>query len=185
MNTLKTPLAELELVAPDIERDAAVAVQWLSGDVGRNTLRLMGNPDSKIVAPTIEAEKQRIQEFIDLEKQQKQLTWMIRFQNKIIGAVWVELQPTDHLPAPAIHIMIGNPAARGRGIGKNTFDAVISYLKHTGKYDALYSRHLTHNEVAGKLLEKSGFADTGEPYQDQDGLEWQNARLELRDHITV
>jgi len=45
MEIVKSPLQELELVPPDVERDAPISLGWLEGDEGRNTLRLMGNTD--------------------------------------------------------------------------------------------------------------------------------------------
>lgn len=179
MDTLHTSLPDLRLTAPDVERDAPIAVQWLEGEVGRNTLQLMGNPVETIVEPSLEAEKERIQSFLSLEGQKKQLTWMIQFREKTVGAVWVELEPTEHLPAPAIHIMIGDPSVRGQGVGESTVNTVFGFLADTLKFDKVYSRHLTGNQPAHLLLERAGFEDYEEQYRDTDGLEWQNVQLKL------
>jgi RimJ/RimL family protein N-acetyltransferase len=140
----------------------------------------MGTPLEKIVEPSLEAEKARIQEFLTLEEQEKQLTWMIQFREKTVGAVWVELEPTNYLPAPAIHIMIGDPSVRGQGIGENTVNTVLSFLRSDAKYDTVYSRHLVKNQTATVLLEKAGFEDYEDRYKDADGLEWQNVQLYFR-----
>ena len=65
MESLVTQIPELELVQPDIERDAPISLEWLEGDVGRNTLRLMGNTDENNKPSTLEAEKERVQGFLE------------------------------------------------------------------------------------------------------------------------
>ncbi len=176
MTELTTPSPDIFLVQPDVERDAPIAVRWLEGDIGRNTLRLMGNDDEHNKPSTLEEERERIQGFLDATDQ---LTWMIRLQNKIVGTVWVNLIAAESVPGPSVHIMIGDPDARGHGVGGNTIASVIAYMKQTGEYDMLYSRHLTENERAAALLQESGFTKLGEPYEDQSGLNWQNVSLEL------
>jgi len=176
MIKLATKTPDLVLVEPDVERDAPLAVKWLQGDIGRTTLRLMGNTEDQIKATTLEEEKERIKGFIESKDQ---LTWMISLDNKTIGAVWVDLRPTEYLAAPAVHIMIGDANARGRGVGGSTIDAVIQYMSGTGEYQELYTRHLISNAPASKLLEDAGFSNLDEPYEDRDGLVWQNAQLSL------
>lgn len=177
METLVTQIPELELVQPDIERDAPISLEWLEGDVGRNTLRLMGNTDENNKPSTLEAEKERVQGFLESDDQ---LTWMIKFQDKIVGTVWVTLGEHDYLPSPSIHIMIGDPSSRGHGIGLNTTQSVIDHLKSTGQYETLYSRHLVDNGAADSLLSAVGFEDFGDEYKDTNGLAWQNEKLDLK-----
>jgi RimJ/RimL family protein N-acetyltransferase len=176
MTALKTKSPEIILVEPDIERDAPVAVTWLDGDIGRNTLRLMGNTEENNKPSSLEEEKERIKGFIESTNQ---LTWMISLSNKVVGAIWVDIKPTEYLLGPAVHIMIGDPEVRGHGVGTNSTDAVVEYMRELHRYPRLYSRRLTSNEVAAGLLEKSGFSDLGNPYTDSNGLEWQNAQTEL------
>ncbi len=175
--SLTTQIPELELVQPDIERDAPISLEWLEGDVGRNTLRLMGNTDENNIPSTLEAEKERVQGFLESDDQ---LTWMIKFQDKIVGTVWVTLGEHDYLPSPSIHIMIGDPSSRGHGIGLNTTQSVIDHLRSTGQYETLYSRHLVDNGAAGNLLSAAGFEYFGDEYKDTDGLAWQNEKLDLK-----
>jgi RimJ/RimL family protein N-acetyltransferase len=176
MIELQAQSPDITLVAPDVERDAPLAVAWLEGDIGRSTLKLMGNDDAHNKPSTLDEEKERVQSFIDAKDQ---LTWMIRLQDKVVGTVWVNLTATEYLPGPSVHIMIGDPEARGHGVGGNTINAVIDYLRQTNQYDTLYSRHLTSNERAGKLLADSGFEQLNQPYNDHSHLTWQNVSRSL------
>jgi RimJ/RimL family protein N-acetyltransferase len=161
---------DVRLVEPDIERDAPISVQWLYGDHGRNTLQLMGVPDNDIQPTTLEQELQRVSDFIT---DANQLNWMIEYEDRVVGSVWVDLEPTEHTPSPAIHIMIGDPTARGNGVGSSAMSNVIEYLEEQGhKY--IYSRHITSNAGAKRLFEKLGFREFGPAYEDIDSLEWQN-----------
>lgn len=171
-----TGLAGLTLVNPVVERDARAGVAWLTGEEGRKTLRLMGNPENHIKPPSLDEERDRVRGFITSTEQ---TTWMVRYRGDIVGAVWIDLHPTRHVPAPAVHIMIGDPSVRGKGIGENTVLAVASLLRGQGDNDNLYSRHLVSNDGAARLLAKVGFRPLGKPYKDEDGLEWQNAVLDL------
>lgn len=179
MHDLVTTMPELCLVAPDPDRDAPQAVEWLKGELGKQTLLLMGNPGHKIAAPSLGAEHQRLEQFLDLAQEGKQFTWMMRYKQKTIGAVWIEFEPTKHLPAPAVHIMIGDPGARGHGVGKATIATVINYLQTETSYPRLYSRYLTTNAGPAKLLAGFGFASLGSAYTDEDGLQFQNIVMEL------
>ena len=176
MIELATKNPEVRLLAPLVERDAPFAVEWLKGDMGKQTLLLMGNVEANITIPSLEAEKERIQNFINAKDQ---LTWMISFREKTVGAVWVNLVASKYLEAPAIHIMIGDPDVRGRGVGEASMRAVIDYLRDTSDETFVYSRHLVSNPPAARLLTKVGFENLNSPYPDADGLMWQNVRLVL------
>lgn len=106
---LETPISKVNLIEPDIERDASLGVKWLEGAMGRNTLMLMGVPESTIKPPTLDQEKVRVENFIS---QPNQLNWMIQYENKVVGSIWVDLIPKERVEAPAIHLMIGDPEAR-------------------------------------------------------------------------
>lgn len=176
MTTLSTSNVELKLIPPDVERDAPISVRWLEGSLGRETLKLMGNTEENNRPSTLKVEKERIRDFIESSDQ---LTWMIQFRNKIVGSIWVDLKAKGYLLAPSIHIMIGNPDSRGHGVGTNAFEAVIDYLRSNGDYEYLYSRHLSENQIASKLLDGRGFVKSGGQYKDKDGLTWQNVKLKL------
>ena len=101
------------------------------------------------------------------------------FDGNVVGAVWVDLEPTDYLPCPAVHIMIGEPKARGHGVGAESIKLVVEYLKNHG-FEKLYSRILINNSVARSLLLDNGFKLYREQYSDYDGVEWQNVVINLK-----
>ena len=172
---LQTIEPNIILIEPDIERDAQLGQQWLGCELGRNTLKLMGVADKHNQATTLEQEKERVRDFIE---NADQLNWMIQLDNKVVGSIWVDLKSKDKVPAPALHIMIGDQIARGKGVGGASAAAVINYLKQQG-VAVVYSRTLVHNTTAKKFLNGIGLMPEGEPYTDEDGLEWQNAALHL------
>lgn len=169
---LETNNPRVHLVEPELERDAQLGVQWLHGDIGRNTLQLMGVSDEDNKPTTLEHEKQRVTEFIE---KPDQLNWMIDYDGKVVGSIWVDLKPKDSVPSPAIHIMIGDPSARGKGVGFSATSKVVEYLEEQFN-KSIYSRHLTKNSGARSLLDALGFKDIGDPYTDEDGLQWQNVK---------
>lgn len=180
MDNMKTTVLEtdnpnIHLIEPDIERDAALGVQWLEGELGRNTLSLMGVSAADNKPTTLEQEKERVKEFIEKDNQ---LNWMISYEDKVVGSVWVDLEPSEYLQSPSVHIMIGSPEARGKGIGLSTTAAVVEHLQKQG-YAQVYSRYITNNEGSRNLLGKLGFHELGTPYTDEDNLQFQNVVKEF------
>ena len=178
---MKAPLlqsenSKLKLIVPVVERDAQLGVIWLNGERGRSTLELMGVQKKDIEQPNIHHERERIRNFIEKENQ---LNWMIEFNGKVVGSVWVDLEPKDYLPSPAVHIMIGEPEARGLRVGTESIKLVVEYLKNQG-FENLYSRALTTNSVARSLLLINGFKLYRDRYTDKDGVEWQNVAVNLK-----
>lgn len=180
LTEVSTDVAGLSLVRPNIEQDAPLAVQWLAGPAGRETLRLMGNTAEHNKPSTLEEEQMRLREFITAINQE---TWMIRFRDKTVGAVWLSLDATDYLHAPSIHIMLGDPSVRGQGIGRAVIKTLIERLKNSSQYEYLYSRYLTENAGSARLLNTAGFTEDGQSYQDEDGLSFQNVKLSLNEQI--
>lgn len=172
---LETPNPLVHLIEPDIERDAQLGVQWLEGEIGYNTLSLMGVAEKDNHESTLDKERERIKDFIE---KSDQINWMIQLDEKVVGSIWVDLKPSHELPSPSVHIMIGDTTARGRGVGNASTKAVIDYLQKQGN-EAIFSRTLVKNSVAANLLRENGFEPLGGIYVDKDGLEWQNARLDL------
>lgn len=175
--TLETNNPNLKLVEPDVERDAVTSVKWLEGDMGRATLQLMGVAEKDNKPTSLEEEKERVKDFLAREDQ---LNWMIEHQGKIIGSVWVDLEASEHLPSPSVHIMIGDPDMRGQGVGLASINSVMGYLKDNGE-QTVYSRYVTMNTSSEHLLSKLGFSNLGESYTDDDLL-FQNVRLNLNDN---
>ena len=114
MNAIETQNIDIKLVPPDIERDARLGVEWLADDIGRETLRLMGNTNENNKPSTLEEEKERVRGFIE---NTNQMNWMIQFKDKVVGSIWVDLEDTEYLPAPSIDITIGDPESRGHRVG--------------------------------------------------------------------
>lgn len=165
----------VKLVAPDIERDAPLAVKWLNSKKGVQTLISMGNVPASIKKTNLETEQKRIVDFIESSDQ---LNWMIEFEDQIVGSIWVNLKETKYVKAPSVHIMIGDSSFRKRGIGYEALELVIQQMARLGRKQ-LFSRHLVSNKHAAKALEKLWFDIDGPEYTDKDGLVWQNVILEL------
>lgn len=170
---------DIQLIKPNIDRDAPFALDWFERSEGRQTLLSMGNAEHEIEAPTLEGERSTIQEFIELECEQKQITRMIVKDGKTIGAVWIELFENHGVKAPSVHIILGNPEYRGQGIGTSAMEAAIHYVAHVLGKDQVYSRHLAANEAIASVNQKLGFVKDGDTYQDDNGLVWQNIVLAL------
>lgn len=176
--TLETNNPDLKLVEPVIERDALTSVKWLEGDIGRATLQLMGVADKDNKPTTLQEEEERVKDFLT---RKDQLNWMIEHQGNIVGSVWVDLEASEYLPSPAVHIMIGDPNMRGQGVGLASVRSVIQYLKDDG-VKVLYSRYITTNTGSEHLLSSLEFNSLGEPYNDGDLL-FQNVKLDLNADI--
>ena len=82
---IPTSSLELNLIEPDVKRDAPLSLQWLSGEAGGATLTLMGVPETEIATPTLEIEKQRIRDFLT---DTDQLDWMIEYKGTVVGSIW-------------------------------------------------------------------------------------------------
>lgn len=169
----------VQLLAPDVERDAYFALDWFTRPDGKQTLLSMGNAEHEIVESTLDGERATIQEFIDLEKDNKQITRMIVTDGITIGAVWIELFENHGVKSPSIHIIIGNPDYRNKGIGTSAMKAAIGYCKDLLGASVIYSRHLFSNKNISVLNTKLGFKNDGDTYTDENGLVWQNVRLDV------
>lgn len=167
----------VRLIEPDVERDAALGVEWLNGELGRSTMVLMGNSEevvNEMIPTTQDREAGRVKEFLEREDQ---LNWMIEYNGKVVGSTWVDIEPTKNLLSPSVHIMIGDPDMRGKGVGLTTISAVLDYLKQAG-HKTIYSRHIVSNDRADGLLKSLGFKDSGETYL-ENGVEFQNLELKV------
>jgi RimJ/RimL family protein N-acetyltransferase len=179
MRDIQTEMTDINLVTPDPERDAPFALNWFISKLGKETLLLMGNAEHEIEPSTLDSERKIIEEFVELEKENKQLTWMIRDRDKTIGAVWIELIDTSNVKSPGVHIMIGDKEYRGKGIGQAVISELLKYLSTDLKANEVYSRHLVGNKAAKRLLESCGFSNEGEEYTDANNLNWQNVHLRI------
>ncbi len=171
--------SSIQLLPPDPDRDAPFALSWFQRPEGHATLLSMGNAESEIEPSTLEGEMAIMREFISLEQEGKQITRMIIVDQKTIGVVWIELFQNHHVLPPSIHIMIGNPDYRGKGIGKTAMQAAVKYVKDTLKLKIIHSRHLANNTPVINLNKSLGFKEDGVPYIDDNGLVWQNIKISL------
>lgn len=176
---MKSVRPDVELLLPDIDRDAPFAYSWFIRPEGRTTLLSMGNAESEIKDSTLEGERKIIKEFLELEEEGKQITRAIVVDEKTIGCVWIELFENHGVKPPSLHIMIGDPDYRGKGVGRAVMQSAINYIRDTLHCEAIYTRHLEHNLPVTKLNESLGFQKDGEPHKDENGLVWQGVKLIL------
>lgn len=166
---------DLRLISPNVERDAPLGVGWMSGASGRATQGLMGVAPKDIHDHDINEERELVRYFIDTDEE---LVWMIEHDKRVIGAVEIGLKIPKEENGPSISIMIGDVAARGKGIGKKVMNGAMDYLRHSG-YKEVRARYLLDNAVSKAMNLGLGFIKTGDPYVDDDGLMWQNIKKEL------
>jgi RimJ/RimL family protein N-acetyltransferase len=176
---MKTNDPAIQLLPPNVERDVPFTLSWFERPEGRDTLLSMGNAEHEIEPATRESERGILREFIELEEEQKQITRMIVVNHMTIGVVWIELQENHGVHPPSIHIMIGNPDYRGKGIGKSVMQAAINYVRDDLHMDTIYSRHLANNTAVASLNQSLGFEKDGSPFTDKNGLVWQGIKKKL------
>lgn len=179
MTPLQTLLPDLSLIKPNPLLHAPITLSWFTSENGKETLLLMGNAEHEIETPSLNSEKEILEEFVDLEGKNEQLTWMIEFEQHIIGVAWIELTENHNVLPPSIHLMIGNKDYRGRGIGKVVMQTLIRYIKDNTDTHTIYSRHLKSNIVVANMNQGLGFINDKEPYVDENGLEWQNIKMPI------
>lgn len=176
---MKTDREDIQLLVPSVERDAPFTLDWFSRSEGKQTLLSMGNVEHEIATPSLDGEKVTIKEFIDLEKDNKQITRMIVVDGITIGAVWIELFENHGVKSPSIHIIIGNPEYRGKGIGTSVMKVAINYAIDILGATTIYSRHLSSNKNITAVNKKLGFQADDGAYVDENGLVWQNVKLDV------
>ncbi|MBW4061249.1 GNAT family N-acetyltransferase [Candidatus Saccharibacteria bacterium] len=167
---------DLKLVAPNVERDALLGVGWVNGEVGHETMRLMGNNPKSITDTTLKQQQKLIQSFID---DQHAIYWMLELNQRVVGAIWIQLNDEEYLPGPSVSIMIGDVIARGHGIGKRAMILVLGWarLHVTNLKQPLRVRALADNAASNALIKSFSALLDGKQYTDSDGLVWQNYQL--------
>lgn len=152
--TLTAPNLPVRLVVPVVTRDSALSVRWLTGGQGRETLQMMGVPDDHIAPASLEEEVARIASFLD---RADQYNWMIELDGTIVGAIWVDLRSSAALAAPAVSYMVGDLAARGKGVAGASLAAVTSFMSGEG-FTTLHARALVTKDASARVLFQAGFA---------------------------
>jgi RimJ/RimL family protein N-acetyltransferase len=166
---------DIKLVKPDVERDVPLGMRWMAGEMGKQTMRLMGAVIDDDFGPNEQDEIERYNEFLS---KQDELNWMIEYKGKIIGTVWADLVYKYEVKPPSVHIMIGDVSARGKGVGTMAEAAVMNYLFEQG-HKTIHSRALVKNaRVMHIAIDKLGYKKDGDEYTDEEGLAWQNLILE-------
>jgi RimJ/RimL family protein N-acetyltransferase len=176
---MTTGMQGVRLLIPDVERDAPFAYEWFARPEGRDTLLRMGNAESEIEDSTLDGERKIMQEFLDLEKENKQVTRVITINNETIGVVWIELFKNHDVEPPSVHIMIGDPDYRRKGIGRFAMNWAIDYVRNQTNYKIIHTRHLANNIAIAELNRSLGFTNIGDVYTDDNGLTWQKVGLVL------
>lgn len=165
------------LLPINVERDAAFAHSWFTRPGGRDTLLSMGNAEHEIVESTLAGECATMRQFIDKEERREQITRAIVVGKITVGVVWIELHENHGVRAPSVHIMIGDVAYRGKGIGSRVMRAMIDYAFMDLHAQVVYSRHLADNTTVAMLNRRLGFIVDGAAYSDENGLLWQNVMV--------
>ena len=178
---MKSISKDIQLLRIDVERDTPFAHAWFTRPEGRETLLSMGNAPHEIEDSTLEMQREIMQEFIELERQNKQITRATVVDKVTIGVVWIELFENHGVKAPSVHIMIGNPDYRGSGIGLAVMQSAVHYVRDDLHFDTVYTRHLANNSAIAKVNKAIGFVCDGEEYTDENKLTWQNALLKMKD----
>ncbi|MCK9641707.1 MAG: GNAT family N-acetyltransferase [Prolixibacteraceae bacterium] len=161
---------DVKLVKPDVERDVLLGMQWMAGEMGKQTMRLMGAVIDDNFGSNEQEETERISGFLT---NPDQLNWMVEYKGKVVGAVWVDLICKYEVKPPSVHIMIGDESARGKGVGPAAEGAVLDYLVAQGKVP-IFSRTLANNErMLHVAIDKLGYKKDGPLYTDKEGLTWQ------------
>lgn len=164
----------IRLITPDILRDAERNVEWTADEEGRETQKAMGVPADQMQELTLQEAMVIVQTLVLSEKD---ILWMIEYDGEVVGMIEVHLEPNDYLAAPAITIMIGDPEARGHGVGFTAMQAAIAWLQYDEGEEIIFSRYPTDSRAACRLSQKLGFEEDDEPYTDQSGQQWQNVVL--------
>jgi RimJ/RimL family protein N-acetyltransferase len=166
---------DIKLVEPDIERDVPISLNWLTGDMGKQTMRLMGYVVDENFGPNEPEEINRYNDFLD---KQDELNWMIEYKGNVVGTVWADLVFKYDVKPPSVHIMIGDKSARGKGVGTKAEAAVMNYLFKQG-HKIIHSRALIENDrMLHIATSKLGYKKVGKVYTDKNGLSWQNLIME-------
>lgn len=168
---------DITLISPDVDRDAPIATRWMAGEDGRQTQQSMGIPPQDIHEHTLAESRKLFEDFVST---QDEIVWMIQYKGEVGGIVEVstKIAPEEH--GPSLSIMIGDVSMRGKGIGTRVMRRVIEYLFAEG-YPEVNARYLVDNDASRAMNASVGMREVGQAYVDDDGLEWQNVRIQAID----
>ena len=114
-----------------------------------------------------------------LEQITDQPVWAVQVDGKQVGKVWLELEDTDFLAAPSLHVEFVDESYVGGDVESGVIKDTIRYAYGNLPYAELYSRHEVSDTQRGVVLRKLGFEPDDKPYKDDTEIEWQNVKLVL------
>ncbi len=84
--------------------------------------------------------------------------WIIQFAGRDIGCIWVLKLDKD---TPEIGVFIGETTLQGRGIGRNSLDLVLDWLRNR-RYPQVCAKMLKNNDKSIRLFESLAFRYSGD-----------------------
>lgn len=115
-----------------------------------------------------------------LEKSSDGLLWKIHASDgSVIGSVGLAVEESDYLEAPSLQLSFDKPTFVGHDIASAVIKDTIKYAYCNLPYEELFARYEVTNGADEKLYKSLGFEVDGKMYKDNDGREWQNAKLVL------
>jgi len=121
---------------------------------------------------------QEIPEYI-LEKLDGQARWRVCIDGKHVGSIWLDLDDTEYLEAPSLHSVAEEKRYQEQGVERAVIKDTVKYAYCNLPYQAIYTRYETENQSLEALYKSLGFESDGKPYEDDEGVEWQNAKVLL------
>ncbi|MGN0191767.1 MAG: GNAT family N-acetyltransferase, partial [Candidatus Cryptobacteroides sp.] len=94
-------------------------------------------------------------------------TWavVLKESGEIVGCAGFHTFRTSNIPLSENQAEVGYWIARpywNRGLCTEALRLVIEHCRRLGSYKTLFGEHFTDNPASGRVMEKCGFADTGE-----------------------
>lgn len=167
---------DIRLVIPNPKIHSKDSIKWLTGEHGRENMRLMGCLVGDDFMPSIKDEIRRLKQMI---KSKTEYLLLIEYKGRIVGQLELWTQQLDKVPTPSISILIGCPSMRRKSIGTEVLKAANGILENAG-FNSSHSRVLLANSSSNSFFLKNGYKKIGFPYHDSLGLVWQNYSIKLQ-----
>ena len=168
--------SNIRLIIPNPKIHAHESIKWLTGENGRENMRLMGCLVDGDFMPRLKDEVRRLKSML---KSKTEYMLMIEHRGKVVGQLELWTQQLDKVPTPSVSILIGCPSMRGKSIGSEVLSAAHKILESVG-FGSCHTRALMANQLSNSFYTKNGYKKSGSPYHDNFGLIWQNYSIQLR-----
>ncbi|MGN1220574.1 MAG: GNAT family N-acetyltransferase [Candidatus Cryptobacteroides sp.] len=94
-------------------------------------------------------------------------TWavVLKETDGIVGCAGYHLTATGNIPLKEDEVEVGYWISRNywnQGLCTEALGIVVEHCRMTGSFTTLYGEHFLDNPASGRVMEKCGFADTGE-----------------------